>query len=290
MNTSIVTKNIMQENQLKANKRFGQNFLIDDTILEEIVVAAGITNEDLVIEIGPGLGNLTVYLLERCQDAILIEIDTRMIKILEKRLAPYSNYQIQNKDVLAINLDTLIEEVEKKNNKSYQNIKVVANLPYYITTPILFKLLQDSKRIESITVMVQKEVAERMVASPNSKSYGILSLMVQYLSDAKIQNIVPREAFIPAPNVDSAVILLEKKKQKKLINEELLFSFIHASFAQRRKKLVNSVDASAKCNVNKLELETVLKKLRISENIRAEELSLESYLIIVEEIEKLKNQ
>ena len=238
-NTLEKTKNIMRINNIKANKRFGQNFLIDDNILENIVKSAEITNNDLVIEIGPGLGNLTEYLLEKAAYVILVEIDNNMINILNDRFKNNNNYILLNNDILKVNVDEIIENIENKLNRKFEKIKVVANLPYYITTPIIFKLLQNENRINEITVMVQKEVAERIVAKNKTKDYGILTLMVNYLGTSDIKLIVPNNSFIPAPNVTSAVIKITKNKRFTVKDEELLFKLIHSSFAQRRKNLLN---------------------------------------------------
>ena len=196
MNTLKKTKMILNKYDIKANKRFGQNFLIDDNILENIVEVSNISKSDLVIEIGPGLGNLTEYIIDKAGYMLLVEIDNKMIQILNDRFKEKDNYSLLNDDVLKINLDKKVEEIEKKLNIKFNKIKVVANLPCYITTPILFKLLQDESRIDSITVMVQKEVAERMVARSKTKDYGILTLMVKYLSDANIEFIVIFESYI----------------------------------------------------------------------------------------------
>lgn len=281
INTLNITKKIMNKYNIKANKRFGQNFLIDDNILENIIISSDISKEDLVIEIGPGLGNLSEYILNNSKFAILIEIDKNMEKILNDRLEKYNNYILINDDILKIDIDKLIEKIELKNNTKYKNVKVVANLPYYITTPIIFKLLQDSNRITDITVMVQKEVAERMVAKQKSKAYGILTIMVEYLSDASIEIIVPNTSFIPAPDVTSAVIKLVKNKKYSVNNEELFFKLIHSAFAQRRKKLSNSLESTHFMNMNKSEIEKLLTKNNINLNTRAEELNINDYINII---------
>ena len=197
--------------------------------------------------------------LNNSKYAILIEIDKNMEKILSERLNKYDNYTLINEDILKINIDELIEKNELENKIKYENVKVVANLPYYITTPIIFKLLQDSKRVNDIIVMVQKEVAERMVASPKTKSYGILTIMVEYLSDASIQMIVPNSSFIPAPDVTSAVIKLCKNKKYSIKDEEVFFKLIHSSFAQRRKKLANSLESTKFLNMNKAQINELLE-------------------------------
>lgn len=282
-NTLEKTKNIMRINNIKANKRFGQNFLIDDNILENIVKSAEITNNDLVIEIGPGLGNLTEYLLEKAAYVILVEIDNNMINILNDRFKKNNNnYILLNNDILKVNVDEIIENIENKLNRKFEKIKVVANLPYYITTPIIFKLLQNENRINEITVMVQKEVAERIVAKNKTKDYGILTLMVNYLGTSDIKLIVPNNSFIPAPNVTSAVIKITKNKRFTVKDEELLFKLIHSSFAQRRKKIINSLESTKFLNMSKPELEKLFNECNISLNARAEELELQDYIKIVD--------
>ena len=281
-NTLEKTKNIMRINNIKANKRFGQNFLIDDNILENIVKSAEITNNDLVIEIGPGLGNLTEYLLEKAAYVILVEIDNNMINNLNDRFKNNNNYILLNNDILKVNVDEIIENIENKLNRKFEKIKVVANLPYYITTPIIFKLLQNENRINEITVMVQKEVAERIVAKNKTKDYGILTLMVNYLGTSDIKLIVPNNSFIPAPNVTSAVIKITKNKRFTVKDEELLFKLIHSSFAQRRKKIINSLESTKFLNMSKPELEKLFNECNISLNARAEELELQDYIKIVD--------
>ena len=281
-NTLEKTKNIMRINNIKANKRFGQNFLIDDNILENIVKSAEITNNDLVIEIGPGLGNLTEYLLEKAAYVILVEIDNNMINILNDKIKNNNNYILLNNDILKVNVDEIIENIENKLNRKFEKIKVVANLPYYITTPIIFKLLQNENRINEITVMVQKEVAERIVAKNKTKDYGILTLMVNYLGTSDIKLIVPNNSFIPAPNVTSAVIKITKNKRFTVKDEELLFKLIHSSFAQRRKKIINSLESTKFSNMSKPELEKLFNECNISLNARAEELELQDYIKIVD--------
>lgn len=282
MNTLKKTKIILNKYDIKANKRFGQNFLIDDNILENIVEVSNISKSDLVIEIGPGLGNLTEYIINKAGYMLLVEIDNKMIQILNDRFKDKDNYNLLNDDVLKINLDEKIEEIEKKLNIKFNKIKVVANLPYYITTPILFKLLQDESRIDSITVMVQKEVAERMVARSKTKDYGILTLMVEYLSDANIEFIVPKDSFIPAPNVTSAIISLRKNKKFKVSDEKLFFDLIHKSFAKRRKTMINSLILSNFNGMDKEILNEIFNQLDIDKNVRAEELEIEDYINITD--------
>ncbi len=285
INTISKTKEILRKYDIKAKKRFGQNFLIDDNILSNIVNVANLSSNDLIIEIGPGLGNLTEYLLQTDSYCLLIEIDKNMIDILNDRFElKKEKYTLINNDVLELNLDEIVEDLEKKLNKKFEKVKVVANLPYYITTPIIFKLLQDSKKINDIIVMVQKEVAERMVAKNNTKDYGILTLMIEYMGIGKIEFIVDKNSFIPAPDVTSAVISIHKQKRFNVCDEKLLFNLIHLSFANRRKKMINSLQMNNFNNMTKKELENVFTALKIDFNVRAEQLPLESYIKIIEYI------
>jgi 16S rRNA (adenine1518-N6/adenine1519-N6)-dimethyltransferase len=285
MNTLKKTRSIMSKFNIVANKRYGQNFLIDDNVLENIVEASNVTEEDLVIEIGPGLGNLTEYLLERAKYVLLIEIDPKMIDVLEDRFNGIKNYTLLNEDILKVDIDGVVKEIEEKNNLKFRNVKVVANLPYYITTPILFKLLEDENTISDITVMVQKEVAQRMVASPKSKDFGILTLMVDYFSNANIEIIVPNSSFIPEPGVVSAVINLKKNRKYNVKNEKLFFELIHKAFAQRRKKMINSLTATNFNNMTKQQIEELFTKCGLDFNTRAEELRIEEYINIINNID-----
>lgn len=280
------TKELLQRYNIRAMKRYGQNFLTDDTVLNEIVNISNLGQNDLVIEIGPGLGNLTNYLLEKVKHAVLIEIDNKMIEILNDRFSNYSNYTLINEDILKVNIDEIIEMIECRQNIKYENIKVVANLPYYITTPIIFKLLQDSKRISEIVIMVQKEVAQRMVSLPKTKDYSVLTLMVEYLALAKIELIVSNESFIPSPDVTSAVIKLTKQKRYTVSNETLLFKLIRVSFAQRRKKMINSICNSEVLDIDKKALEKIFNDCNIQINARAEELKMQQYIEIVNKLGK----
>ena len=284
MNTLIETRKIMKKFNIVANKRYGQNFLIDDNMLEEIVNSADITKDDLVIEIGPGLGNLTEYILSRAKYAILVEIDSKMIKVLEDRFKDRKNYILINDDILKVNIDKLVEEIKSKNDLSFRSVKVVANLPYYITTPIIFKLLEDENSISDITVMVQKEVAQRMVAKPKSKDFGILTLMVDYFSNANIIVLVQNSSFIPEPGVMSAVINLKKNRKYSVKNEKMFFELIHKAFAQRRKKMINSLSSTNFNNMTKQELEDLFKRCNLDFNTRAEELTIEEFIELVNNI------
>lgn len=280
MNTLSKTRSIMNKFNIVANKRYGQNFLIDDNILQGIVSAADITSEDLVIEIGPGLGNLTEYILDRAKYALLVEIDPKMIAVLNDRFAMRKNYTLLNEDILKVNIDELVEKIKKENNMEFQSVKVVANLPYYITTPIIFELLEDSNCIESITVMVQKEVAERMTAESHSKEYGILTIMVDYFSNANIDIVVPNSSFIPEPGVTSAVITLKKQRKYEVNNEKLFFELVHKAFAQRRKKMTNSLSSNNFNNMSKQEIEDLFINCNLELTTRAEELETTDFVNI----------
>lgn len=269
------TMYILKKYNITASKSLGQNFLINDEVIEKTVESASITDEDLVIEIGPGLGTLTSKLLEKAKKVIAIELDTRMLKILNERFSLYSNFEIINDDVLKVNLKQIIEE--EKNNNNIKNVKVVANLPYYITTPIIMKLLEDNLDIESITVMVQKEVAKRLAAEPGSKLAGAITYSVKYYCDTEEIIEVPNDSFIPAPEVDSEVIKLSLRKEPQVDvqNKEMFFKLIKVSFMQRRKTFLNGVSNSGL--VEKEKLKNILEELEINENVRGENLSLEQF-------------
>lgn len=255
-------------------KRFGQNFLIDSNILENIVSAANITKEDFVLEIGPGIGTMTQYLCESARQVLAVEIDKMLIPILEDTLSEYDNVEVINQDVLKVDIKSLVEE---KNNG--RPIKVVANLPYYITTPIIMGLFESKVPIESITIMVQKEVADRMQTGPGSKDYGALSLAVQYYADAKVMLNVSATCFMPRPNVDSAVIKLTRHQESpvEVKDESLMFRIIRASFNQRRKTLVNGLKNSSELDFSKEEITEAIKSIGKAENIRGEKLTLEEF-------------
>ena len=272
MNSLEITKNIMRTNKLFAKKSFGQNFLVDDNILSEIVAKSDVDENDLVIEIGPGLGNLTQYILNTGAEALCFEIDNDMIDVLNNRFKGEKRLKIQNTDILKVNLEEYLENTQKR-------VKVIANLPYYITTPILFKLLEYKERINSITVMVQKEVADRITAKPHSKDYGVLTINTNYLADVTKLFDVPNTSFIPAPNVTSSVIklVIDNKKEESLgIKDKKLFNnVVKCAFLARRKKLANSITNSKL--IEKAEIEDIIQRLGLNENCRAEELSIEEY-------------
>ena len=282
-NTYNETMFILKKYGITANKSLGQNFLINDEVINTIINCSNVSKEDLIIEIGPGLGTLTSHLLEKAGKVIAIELDKRMITILNERFSLYKNFQLINDDVLKVNLKEIIDN-NLNNNISLQNVKIVANLPYYITTPIIMKLLEDKLEIESITVMIQKEVAQRLTSIPGSKLSGAITYSVNYYCEPEEIIVVPNSSFIPEPEVESEVIKLNIRKEPpvKVDNEELFFKFIKASFMQRRKTLVNGI-----CNsglMSKDEIVKLLIKLNIDEKIRGENLSMQDFANIINNI------
>ncbi|MBQ6230197.1 MAG: 16S rRNA (adenine(1518)-N(6)/adenine(1519)-N(6))-dimethyltransferase RsmA [Eubacterium sp.] len=260
-------------------KKFGQNFLIDDHVINKIIKAADITKDDIVVEIGPGMGTLTQYLAESAGQVIAVEIDTKLLPILAETLAPYDNVTVINNDILKCDIEELVNEVKEKKGFDYKAVKVVANLPYYITTPIIMGLFEKHVPAESITVMVQKEVADRMNAAPGGKDYGALSLAVQYYSETYIAANVPPNCFIPRPGVGSAVIRLTKhdKAPVEVKDEALMFRLIHASFEQRRKTLKNGISNAGLPGITKEAVGEALISMGLDENIRGERLSLAEF-------------
>ncbi len=270
------TNFILKKYKIKANKSLGQNFLISQEVVNKIVESSNISKEDLVIEIGPGLGTLTKELLEKAGKVIAIELDDKMLQILNDRFALYDNFELINNDVLKVDLGKIIEKEKKENN--LKKAKVVANLPYYITTPIIMKLLEEKLDLESITVMIQKEVAERLAEIPGGKNTGAITYTVYFYAETEKILEVPNNSFIPEPEVTSEVIKLNIRKNEavKVNDKELLFKIIKSAFMQRRKTLLNGL-TNAKIFKNKEEGIKVLKELGISENIRAEKLTLEQF-------------
>lgn len=262
---------ILKKYNISANKSLGQNFLINDEVIEKIVDVANVQKEDLIIEIGPGLGTLTAKLLERAKKVIAIELDNRMISILNDRFSLYNNFEIINEDVLKVDLN----EVIKREN--IKNVKIVANLPYYITTPIIMKLLEDKLNIESITVMIQKEVAKRLTAEPGDKLSGAITYAVNYYCEPEEVIIVPNSSFIPEPEVESEVINLKIRKEPPVMvkDEELFFKLIKTSFMQRRKTLLNGISNSGL--MNKEEIKQLLNKAGLDERVRGESLSMQDF-------------
>lgn len=276
------TKAIIDSYSFAFQKKFGQNFLIDANVLERIISDSGITKDDLVVEIGPGIGTMTQYLCEAAREVVVIEIDETLIPILNYTLSDYDNVEIINDDALKVDIEKIARE--KNDGKP---IKVVANLPYYITTPIIMSLLEGDVPIESITIMVQKEVAERMQTGPGSKEYGALSLAVQYYADAHILMNVPASCFMPRPKVDSSVIKLDiyKEKQIKVSDEEMMFKIIRASFNQRRKTLVNGLKNASNLPYTKDEIEDAIEKLGEDLRVRGETLKLEKFARLTDILE-----
>ncbi len=269
------TIEILNKYRFVFQKRFGQNFLIDAHVLEKIMNAADINKNDFVLEIGPGIGTMTQFLCERAREVVAVEIDRNLIPILrEDTLKAYENLTIINEDVLKLDLNRLIEE-----RNGGRNIKVVANLPYYITTPIIMQLFEDHIPIDNITVMVQEEVARRMQAGPGTKDYGALSLAVQFYSDPYIAAFVPQNCFMPRPNVSSAVIrlTLHEDKPVKVTDEKKMFALIRASFNHRRKTLVNGLTSDLGGTYTKDRILEALKACGFKETVRGEELTLAQF-------------
>ncbi len=282
------TKQVMRQYGVVADKRFGQNFLVCDYTVSQIIEKSEISNNDLVIEIGPGLGTLTKHLLEKAGKVICIELDKRMISVLEGRFANCDNLEIVFGDILKIDLKQLIE-----NNSQFEKVKIVANLPYYITSPIIMKLLEERLNIDTITIMIQKEVADRIVADPGNKDFGVLTLSTSYYAKARSLLQVTRDKFIPAPNVDSTVILLEVYKDKvyDVKDEKLLFSVIKGGFSQRRKMFINSIETVLRgYQIDKQDFKDILCKYNINEMVRAEELGLNEFINIANEIYYIINK
>ncbi len=276
MNIIEETKYLMSKYKVKANKNLGQNFLIDEQAIKDIVDGANIDSDDLVIEIGPGLGTLTSFLLEKAKKVICIELDKKMIKILNDRFIAYNNIELINADVLQIDLKEIIKQ-EKENNE-IKNVKIVANLPYYITTPIIMKLIEDKLDVDSITVMIQKEVAQRLIEIPSGKNTGAITYTVFYYCEGKKIRDVENTSFIPMPEVTSQVINLKPRKEPfvKVDNEKVFFNIIKSGFLQRRKTLLNALINSG-VFLNKEEGIIMLKQIGLNENIRAENLKIEDY-------------
>jgi len=273
------TIEILQKYQFTFQKKFGQNFLIDTHVLDKIIRAADIGKEDMVLEIGPGIGTMTQYLAEAAGKVIAVEIDKNLIPILSDTLSGYENVQIINEDVLKLDIQRLVEE-----ENAGRPIKVVANLPYYITTPIIMGLFESHVPVESITVMVQKEVADRMQVGPGTKDYGALSLAVQYYAEPYIVANVPPNCFMPRPKVGSAVIRLTRHKEPpvRVKDEKLLFGIIRASFNQRRKTLANGLKNYEGLPFTKEEIEEAISQCGFSPSVRGEALSLKEFAMLAD--------
>lgn len=266
---------VLQKYNFNFQKKFGQNFLIDANILEKIIAAADVTKDDCVLEIGPGIGTMTQYLCENAREVVAVEIDKKLIPILQKdTLSSYNNVTLINDDILKVDINAI---VQKKNDG--KPIKVVANLPYYITTPIIMGLFEKQVPLESITIMVQKEVAQRMQVGVGTKDYGALSLAVQYYAKPEMMMIVPASCFMPRPNVDSAVIKLTRYNNPpvSVTDEKKLFDIIHAAFNQRRKTLVNSLNNAMELNIKKEDVLSALETMGLPATIRGEALSLSQF-------------
>ena len=274
------TIEVLQKYDFVFQKKFGQNFLIDTHVLDKIISAAEITKEDFVLEIGPGIGTMTQYLACAAREVVAVEIDKALIPILEDTLQDYSNVTVLNEDILKVDIKKLADE--HNNGKP---IKVVANLPYYITTPIIMGLFEGDVPIESITVMVQKEVADRMQVGPGTKEYGALSLAVQYHAEPYIVANVPPNCFMPRPKVGSAVIRLTKhaEPQVEVFDTKLMFRIIRASFNQRRKTLANGLNNSPELSFGKEEIQRAIKACGFPEGIRGEALTLEEFAALTNE-------
>ncbi len=265
---------VLQKYNFNFQKKYGQNFLIDPRVLEKIIQAAEITQEDFVLEIGPGIGTMTQYLCENAREVAAVEIDRNLIPILADTLSAYENVEVLNEDILKVDINRLAQE---KNQG--RPIKVVANLPYYITTPIIMGLFESHVPVDSITIMVQKEVAERMQAGPGTKDYGALSLAVRYYARPEIVANVPPNCFIPRPKVGSAVIRLTRHRENpvQVRDESLMFRMIRASFNQRRKTLVNGLNNGAELNLEKQQIVNALGTMGLAPDIRGEALTLEQF-------------
>ena len=281
------TIEVIQKYEFAFQKKFGQNFLIDTHVLDKIISAAEITKDDLVVEIGPGIGTMTQYLACAAREVVAIEIDKMLIPILQDTLSEYDNVTVINEDVLKVDLNKLAEE-----RNGGRPVKVVANLPYYITTPIIMGLFENHVPLHSITIMVQKEVADRMRMGPGTKDYGALSLAVQYYAEPYFVANVPPNCFMPRPNVGSAVIRLtvHEKPPVTVRDENLMFRLIRASFNQRRKTLANGLKNSPELHYSKEQIEEAIEKLGTSPSVRGEALTLEQFALLADILLELEGK
>lgn len=283
LGTPTETMEILQKYHFNFQKRFGQNFLIDSNVLQKIVDCAGVNAWDCVLEIGPGIGTMTQYLAKSAREVIAVEIDKALIPILEDTLSDYDNVTVINEDILKVDIGRLVQEKNQGNP-----IKVVANLPYYITTPIIMKLFESHVPLQSITVMVQKEVADRMQVGPGTKDYGALSLAVQYYARPEVVAFVSPSCFIPKPGVGSAVIRLDRYETPpvEVQDEKLLFALIRAAFNQRRKTLANSIANAGELGFSREEVVGALTKLHLSPTVRGEALTLDQFAALTNFLRK----
>lgn len=286
ISTPLKTKELLDKYGFYFKKNFGQNFLIDSNVLSNIVSAAGIQKDDFVLEIGPGIGSLTQYIAESAGYVTAVEIDRNLIPILNETMKDYDNFEVINEDILKLDINALI--AEKGNGRK---AKLVANLPYYITTPIIMEILEKHADIESMTVMVQKEVADRMQSKPKSKDYGALSVAVQFYCDAVLNFTVKPSCFMPRPKVDSAVITLKLKNEPiKVENQDFMFKIIKCAFGQRRKTLLNSLFNQCGLGLSKDEITGILENMGLDGKVRGEELSVEQFAELSDIIvDKLKS-
>ncbi|MBQ7954708.1 MAG: 16S rRNA (adenine(1518)-N(6)/adenine(1519)-N(6))-dimethyltransferase RsmA [Lachnospiraceae bacterium] len=273
---------VLQKYNFNFQKRFGQNFLIDTSVLDRIISAAEITKDDCVLEIGPGIGTMTQYLAESAREVVAVEIDKNLIPILEDTLSEYDNVTVINEDILKVDIAKIVEE-----RNGGKPIKVVANLPYYITTPIIMGLFESHVPLKSITIMVQKEVADRMQVGPGTKDYGALSLAVQYYAKPEIVANVPPNCFIPRPSVGSAVIRLTRFENPpvEVNDEKFMFALIRASFNQRRKTLVNGLTGAGDLHLTKEQVIAALERMKLSPQVRGEALTLEQFALLSRELD-----
>lgn len=279
------TIEVLKKYNFNFQKKFGQNFLIDTHILEKIIAASGVGAGDCVLEIGPGIGTMTQYLAENAREVVAVEIDKALIPILEDTLSAYDNVTVMNEDILKVDINRIVQE--RNDGKA---IKVIANLPYYITTPIIMGLFESGVPLDSITVMVQKEVADRMQVGPGTKDYGALSLAVQYYARPEVMLQVPPTCFMPKPGVGSAVIRLNRYTEPPVAvgDEKLMFSLIRASFNQRRKTLVNGLANAGNLGLSKDAVVKVLEEMKLSPSIRGEALTLQQFAELTDRLSAIK--
>lgn len=272
-----VIKSILNRFDFNFSKGLGQNFLIDGNVVRSIRESANVTKDDYVLEIGPGFGTLTEELLLHAKKVVAVEIDQRLVEVLNYTLGDFDNFELINEDILKIDFEKLVQE-----RFEGRKFKILANLPYYITTPIITTLLEKKLPVESMTFMVQKEVADRIVAKPGNKQYGSITVFIDFYSDAKIVCKAPKSVFIPQPKVDSSVVSFDLKEDLPKVDEKVLFKLIHAGFQQRRKNILNSLTSDSSLNLDKKKMGEILDDIGISHNLRAEDLSLQDYIRISE--------